>query len=202
MLKMSNNLFIITAPSGAGKTTLIKRAIDYAKKIDEQVHLAVSHTTRNPRSGEENGKDYSFINEEEFKNNIAQDKYLEYALVHGNLYGTPKSEIENKLKDGIKVLLEIDWQGALQIMEHYPEATYEYHEGRKFDDGTVEVSVTITIGETSRMATLPVMDYKNKAIISPDARQINDNKQRCFVKAIAMFGLGISVFTGMATLEL
>ena len=118
---MSNNLFIITAPSGAGKTTLIKRAIDYAKKIDEQVHLAVSHTTRNPRSGEENGKDYSFINEEEFKNNIAQDKYLEYALVHGNLYGT-KSEIENKLKDGIKVLLEIDWQGALQIMEHYPEA--------------------------------------------------------------------------------
>ena len=119
---MSNNLFIITAPSGAGKTTLIKRAIDYAKKINEQVHLAVSHTTRNPRSGEENGKDYSFINEEEFKNNIAQDKYLEYALVHGNLYGTPKSEIENKLKDGSKVLLEIDWQGALQIMEHYPEA--------------------------------------------------------------------------------
>ena len=119
---MSNNLFIITAPSGAGKTTLIKRAIDYAKKINEQVHLAVSHTTRNPRSGEENGKDYSFINEEEFKYNIAQNEYLEYALVHGNLYGTPKSEIENKLKDGSKVLLEIDWQGALQIMEHYPEA--------------------------------------------------------------------------------
>ena len=119
---MSNNLFIITAPSGAGKTTLIKRAIDYAKKINEQVHLAVSHTTRNPRSGEEDGKDYLFINEGEFKNNIAQDEYLEYALVHGNLYGTPKSEIENKLKDGSKVLLEIDWQGALQIMEHYPKA--------------------------------------------------------------------------------
>lgn len=122
MLKMSNNLFIITAPSGAGKTTLIKRAVEHAKKIDEQVYLAVSHTTRNPRSGEEDGKDYLFINEGEFKNNIAQDEYLEYALVHGNLYGTPKSEIENKLKDGSKVLLEIDWQGALQIMEHYPEA--------------------------------------------------------------------------------
>ena len=119
---MSNNLFIITAPSGAGKTTLIKRAVEHAKKIDEQVYLAVSHTTRNPRSGEEDGKDYLFINEGEFKNNIAQDEYLEYALVHGNLYGTPKSEIENKLKDGSKVLLEIDWQGALQIMEHYPKA--------------------------------------------------------------------------------
>ena len=83
-------------------------------------------------------------------------------------------------------------------MENYPEATYEYHEGRKFDDGTVEVSVTITIGETSRMATLPVMDYKNKAIISPDARQINDNKQRCFVKAIAMYGLGIDLYRGMS----
>ena len=122
MLRMSNNLFIITAPSGAGKTTLIKRAIDHAKEISEKVYLAVSHTTRNPRAGEEDGKDYLLINEDEFKKNIAQDEYLEYALVHGNLYGTPKSEIENKLKDGNKILLEIDWQGALQIMKHYPDA--------------------------------------------------------------------------------
>jgi guanylate kinase len=122
MLKMSNKLFIITAPSGAGKTTLIKRAIDHAKETNEKVHLAVSHTTRNPRAGEVDGKDYSFISEEEFKNNIAQNEYLEYALVHGNLYGTPKSEIQSKLKADNKVLLEIDWQGAIQIMEHYPEA--------------------------------------------------------------------------------
>ena len=93
----------------------------------------------------------------------------------------------------------LSWSRAWWLlMEHYSQATYEYHEGRKFDDGTVEVSVTITIGGTSRMATLPVMDYKNKAIISPDARQINDNKQRCFVKAIAMYGLGIDLYRGMS----
>lgn len=93
----------------------------------------------------------------------------------------------------------LSWSRAWWLlMEHFSEATYEYHEGRKFDDGTVEVSVTITIGGTSRMATLPVMDYKNKAIISPDARQINDNKQRCFVKAIAMYGLGIDLYRGMS----
>jgi hypothetical protein len=93
----------------------------------------------------------------------------------------------------------VSWANAWWLlMEEYPEATYQYHEGRKFDDGTVEVSVTIMIGETSRTTTLPVMDYRNKAIVSPDSRQVNDAKQRCFVKAMAMYGLGISVYRGLA----
>lgn len=118
-----------------------------------------------------------------------------YAEIWNTLSKVDVSEyVEEKMN-----LSYLSWSRAWWLMmEHYPEATYEYHEGRKFDDGTVEVSVTITIGETSRMATLPVMDYKNKAIISPDARQINDNKQRCFVKAIAMFGLGIDLYRGMS----
>ena len=118
-----------------------------------------------------------------------------YAEIWNTLSKVDVSEyVEEKMN-----LSYLSWSRAWWLMmEHYPEATYEYHEGRKFDDGTVEVSVTITIGETSRMATLPVMDYKNKAIISPDARQINDNKQRCFVKAIAMYGLGIDLYRGMS----
>ena len=118
-----------------------------------------------------------------------------YAEIWNTLSKVDVSEyVEEKMN-----LSYLSWSRAWWLMmEHYPEATYEYHEGKKFDDGTVEVSVTITIGETSRMATLPVMDYKNKAIISPDARQINDNKQRCFVKAIAMFGLGIDLYRGMS----
>ena len=119
---MSNNLFIITAPSGAGKTTLIKKALLHAKTIGEQVDLIVSHTTRDPRKGEKHGKDYCFISQAEFKNNIANNEYLEHAIVHGNMYGTPRTEIERKLESGCKVLLEIDWQGALQIIEHFPEA--------------------------------------------------------------------------------
>tara|TARA_B100000073_G_scaffold82617_2_gene63190 strand:- start:353 stop:925 length:573 start_codon:yes stop_codon:yes gene_type:complete len=119
---MSSNLFIVTAPSGAGKTTLIKKALDYAKNIGEEVHLAVSHTTRKPRAGEIDGKDYCFVSEEEFKQSVVNNEYLEHATVHGNLYGTPRNQIENALNRGSKVLLEIDWQGALQIIEHFPNA--------------------------------------------------------------------------------
>ena len=126
---------------------------------------------------------------------MTNKKQPTYAEIWDTLSKVDVSEyVEEKMN-----LSYLSWSRAWWLlMEHYPEATYEYHEGRKFDDGTVEVSVTITIGGTSRMATLPVMDYKNKAIISPDARQINDNKQRCFVKAIAMFGLGIDLYRGMS----
>ncbi|MBL6693835.1 MAG: guanylate kinase [SAR86 cluster bacterium] len=123
---MSNNheknLYIFTAPSGAGKTTLIKRLVDYAKKKQHKVHLSISHTTREPRAGEQSSKDYYFISDEEFNKNIIDKKYLEYAVVHGNLYGTPKTQIDQKLADGNKVFLEIDWQGALKILKIYPNA--------------------------------------------------------------------------------
>ena len=126
---------------------------------------------------------------------MTNKKQPTYAEIWDTLSKVDVSEyVEEKMN-----LKYLSWSRAWWLlMEHFSEATYEYHEGRKFDDGTVEVSVTITIGETSRMATLPVMDYKNKAIISPDARQINDNKQRCFVKAIAMYGLGIDLYRGMS----
>jgi len=126
---------------------------------------------------------------------MTNKKQPTYAEIWDTLSKVDVSEyVEEKMN-----LKYLSWSRAWWLlMEHFSEATYEYHESKKFDDGTVEVSVTITIGETSRMATLPVMDYKNKAIISPDARQINDNKQRCFVKAIAMFGLGIDLYRGMS----
>lgn len=117
------NLVIITAPSGAGKTTLIKNILDHASSHEHKVFLSISHTTRQPREGEEHGKDYYFMDEQEFNDNIAANEYIEHAVVHGNLYGTPRSQIDNYLAEDYKVLLEIDWQGAVSVLEQYPNAT-------------------------------------------------------------------------------
>ena len=95
---MSSNLFIITAPSGAGKTTLIKKVLEYAQEHNKNVVLSVSHTTRPPRDGEEDGVDYLFISEDDFKQNIENGEYIEYANVHGNYYGTPRSELDKNQK--------------------------------------------------------------------------------------------------------
>ena len=119
---LAENLFIVTAPSGAGKTTLIKNIIEFAKTNNEKVFMSVSHTTRTPRTNESDGADYFFISEEEFKSNIDEGVYLEHALVHENLYGTPKKAINDHLQRGYKVLLEIDWQGAVEILKTYPDA--------------------------------------------------------------------------------
>ena len=117
------NLVIITAPSGAGKTTLIKNILGHASSHEHKIFLSISHTTRQPREGEEHGKDYYFMDEQEFNDNIAANEYIEHAVVHGNLYGTPRSQIDNYLAEDYKVLLEIDWQGAVSVLEQYPNAT-------------------------------------------------------------------------------
>ena len=119
---LAENLFIVTAPSGAGKTTLIKNIIEFAKTNNEKVFMSVSHTTRTPRANESDGTDYFFISKEEYKLNIDKGVYLEHALVHENLYGTPKKAINDHLQRGYKVLLEIDWQGAVEILKTYPDA--------------------------------------------------------------------------------
>lgn len=112
-MSVPGTMFIISAPSGAGKTSLVKALTDN----DKQILVSVSHTTRAPRSNETEGKDYHFINDEDFNRLKSQGEFLEFAEVFGHWYGTSKVWVENQLKNGFDVILEIDWQGARRVRE-------------------------------------------------------------------------------------
>lgn len=109
----NGSLFIISAPSGTGKTTILKRIISELKDVG----FSVSHTTRKPRPGEFAGKDYFFVNRLVFDAMLAQNAFLECAEVHGNMYGTTKAVVDNLVKEGKDVILDIDVQGARQVMD-------------------------------------------------------------------------------------
>jgi guanylate kinase len=111
-------LFVITAPSGAGKTSLIEAVM----KADPTLRISVSYTTRPPRPGEKDGADYHFVSDAEFLAMRDRGEFLESAEVHGNRYGTSKQVILDALARGEDLILEIDWQGAQQVRRLYPEA--------------------------------------------------------------------------------
>ena len=112
------NLFVVAAPSGAGKSSLVKSLLE----IDHHLMLSVSHTTRTPRGQEQHGREYNFIDEVAFRSKIKRGEFFEWAEVHGHLYGTSRAAIEDDLRKGQDVVLEIDWQGALQIKQLFPNA--------------------------------------------------------------------------------
>jgi guanylate kinase len=116
---MSGNLFIVSAPSGAGKTTLVRLLLE----SDTRIGVSISHTTRAPRPGEQDGREYHFITVPVFLEMVEKNEFLEWAKVHGNHYGTSKRWIEAEMASGRDVLLEIDWQGAQQVRKAYPRAT-------------------------------------------------------------------------------
>ena len=108
-------LFIVSGPSGAGKTTLIDRARKQLEPIGIHLYFSVSHTTRRPRQGEVEGKNYYYISDEIFRRMVANGEFLEWAFVHEQLYGTSKLEVQTRLRRGEDVILDIDYQGARQI---------------------------------------------------------------------------------------
>jgi guanylate kinase len=114
---MSGSLFVISAPSGAGKTSLVHALLN----INPQIDLSVSYTTRAPRAGEVNGKDYHFVSREAFLAAAARGEFLESAEVYGNLYGTSQSWITQENAKDRDILLEIDWQGAAQVRKLFPQ---------------------------------------------------------------------------------
>jgi guanylate kinase len=119
-MEYSGSMFLIVAPSGAGKSSLVAAVLE----SDSSLALSVSFTTRSPRPGEIEGVNYHFISESEFLSRKDQGDFLEWALVHGNYYGTSRSWIMEKMQYGQDVILEIDWQGAKQIQKIIPAAVW------------------------------------------------------------------------------
>jgi guanylate kinase len=115
---MSGNLFIISAPSGTGKTSLVHALLE----INPHIDLSVSYTTRGPRPGEQDGKDYHFVSRETFLEMVERGEFLESAEVYGNLYGTSQIWISQEIAKGRDILMEIDWQGAAQVRRLFPDS--------------------------------------------------------------------------------
>lgn len=112
------NLFVVAAPSGAGKSSLVKALLE----LDAHLSVSVSHTTRAPRGQERDGREYHFVDEPAFGAMIDRGEFVEWARVHGNLYGTSRAQLQRRLAAGEDVVLEIDWQGALQIKQLFAHA--------------------------------------------------------------------------------
>jgi len=117
-MKTFGNLFIVTAPSGAGKTSLVRKLL----QSDPHVKLSISYTTRPPRPGEQDGVDYHFVDKAEFERMLEASEFLESAEVHGSYYGTSQRWVQGVLQEGEDLLLEIDWQGAEQVRSLFPYA--------------------------------------------------------------------------------
>ena len=114
---MKGKLIVVSGPSGSGKSTATKLVRDML-----QIPLSISATTRSPRAGEIDGKDYFFLEKEDFEKRIANEEFYEYALVHGNYYGTLREEVESRINSGQNVILEIDVQGGIIVKEKNSEA--------------------------------------------------------------------------------
>ncbi len=112
------NLFAVAAPSGTGKSSLVKALLE----LDSHLLVSTSHTTRKPRGQDQQGREYHFVEPRTFRSMIDRGEFVEWAEVHGNLYGTSRAAIEEPIIGGQDVLLEIDWQGALQIKRLFPNA--------------------------------------------------------------------------------
>lgn len=131
MKKNNAKLIIFTGPSGVGKGTILT---DFFKKADNNIVYSVSNTTRKPRDGEINGMHYFFVTKEEFEQLIKEDAFLEYAIYSGNYYGTNKKFVDEKINSGKSVLLEIELQGALEVMKKRPDAVTVFIKPPTFEE--------------------------------------------------------------------
>jgi guanylate kinase len=174
-------LFILSAPSGTGKTTIIQHLMAGPMGSRGGVVFSVSHTTRSPRAGEREGLDYFFVDRPTFEEMAATGRFLEWAQVHDNLYGTSHGAVAPRLEEGLDVVLDIDVQGAEQVLERFPGATgililppgfrtlRQRLEGRSLDDPrAVSARLSVSLGEIARYGKY------HYVIINHDAKQASE----------------------------
>ena len=193
---MTGSLFIITAASGTGKTSLVKQLLATTNDLT----VSVSHTTRTPRPGEIDGHHYHFTDVDNFVTAVAENKFLEHAEVFGNYYGTSERSVRTQLEAGVDVILEIDWQGALQVKKIFNDATLVFFLPPSLStlrqrlstrgQDTVEVIEQRLAGAVNEMAQYVNSDYviindsfevaltELKAIIVADRQTLHRQQQR------------------------
>jgi len=179
--KAPGNLIVISGPSGAGKSSIRKRLFQL---LDGLVY-SVSCTTRSPREGEEEGVDYRFVSREEFEERVRRGDFLEWASVHGNMYGTLREDVERALSEGKDVILEIDVQGARQVKEVFPEAilifimppSREALERRLAGRGT-ETSESFRLRMESSEVEMRQVAWYDHAVVNDDLERAADEVKR------------------------
>lgn len=178
------NLFVLSGPSGAGKGTLVKQVL---QRIPD-AWVSVSATTRQPRPGEVDGKDYFFLDQSRFDELVSQNGFLEWAHVHGNSYGTLRSRVQERMNEGAQVILEIDVQGAFQVKKAMPEAhlifieppSLEELERRLRGRGTETEEVICKRMKTAEVELAQKMEY--------DVQVINDELERATDELVSYIG--------------
>lgn len=169
-----SRLFVISGPSGAGKGTLVAQL----RKAHPELSLAVSATTRSPRPGEVDGKDYYFLSEGEFKRRVAAGEFVEWAYVHGRMYGTLVKEVERLLAQGKSLILEIDIQGALNVKKVWPDAVLIFIEPPSLEELERRLRGRGTEDEQSIELRLKNAKHEMTLADDYDVRIVNDTVDR------------------------
>lgn len=175
-------LFVVSGPSGVGKGTI--RSALLAKMGDIQVSISV--TTRKPRTGEDEGGHYFFVDEKEFERMVAEDEFLEYARVYANMYGTPKKFVLEKLQEGQDVLLEIDIQGALQVKNKMPEGVFIFILPPNIEELAVRLASRGQDSQESITRRLAACKYEIEQVRHYDYAIINDRLEEAVKKLQAI----------------
>ncbi len=179
---VKGGIYVISAPSGTGKTTIIKRI----KELRPGIRFSISAATRKPRGIEENGKDYYFISREEFQKKIDAGEFVEWEEVFGNLYGTLKSELVDTVSKGEDVILEIDVKGALSVKAQFPEAILIFLMPPSFDELVARLTGRNTEGPEELKRRISRAELEFSFSDKFDHRVVNNELDKCVAEVLEL----------------